>query len=107
MNGCVTDQERRNIARCIRPALESYFHLKFFDLILPNEWMGEFIAKVRNSTATDPFNKLVGQIQEMTDINDYSKKYHHRHNTNADMEPITDAELRNFCERTLNLIQLI
>ncbi|HEY8657748.1 MAG TPA: AAA family ATPase [Hanamia sp.] len=107
LNGCITDQERRNIARCIRPALESYFHLKFFDLILPTDWMGVFIAKVRNSTATDPFNKLIGQVQEMTDINDYSKKYHHRHNTNADIEPISDAELRNYCERTLNLIQLI
>jgi wobble nucleotide-excising tRNase len=107
LNGCVSDQERRNIARCIRPALESYFHLKFFDLILPTDWMGDFIAKVRNSIATDPFNKLIGQVQEMTDINDYSKKYHHRHNTNADIEPINDAELRNYCERTLNLIQLI
>jgi wobble nucleotide-excising tRNase len=107
VNGCVTDQERRNIARCIRPALESYFHLKFFDLILPTDWMGDFIAMVRTSTTTDPYNKLVGQVQEMTDINEYSKKYHHRHNTNADIEPINDAELRNYCERTLNLIQLI
>jgi len=62
---------------------------------------------VRTSITTDPFNKLFGQVQEMTDINDYSKKYHHRHNTNADLEPINDAELRNYCERTLNLIQLI
>jgi len=107
VSGCVDDQVRRNIARCIRPALESYFHLKFFDLILPTDWLGDFIAMVRTSITTDPFNKLFGQVQEMTDINDYSKKYHHRHNTNADLEPINDAELRNYCERTLNLIQLI
>jgi wobble nucleotide-excising tRNase len=107
LNGCITDQERRNIARCIRPALESYFHLKFFDLISPNDWMGGFINKVRNSTSTDSFNRLIPQLQEMDDINDYSKKYHHRHNTNADIEPVSDAELRNYCERTLDLIQLI
>jgi wobble nucleotide-excising tRNase len=106
-NGCFTDQERRNIARCLRPALESYFHLKFFDLLLPSEWLGNFIDKVRNSTTTDPYYRLLPEVDELTDINDYSKKYHHRHNTNSDSEPVTDAELRNYCDRTLKLIQLI
>ena len=105
--GCFTDQERRNIARCLRPALESYFHLKFFDIVSQSEWLGDFIKKVRNSATTDPLNRLFPKVTELTDINDYSKKYHHRHNTNADSEPITDAELRNYCERTLKLIQLI
>jgi wobble nucleotide-excising tRNase len=107
INGCFTDQERRNVARCLRPALESYFHLKFFDLVLQSEWLGSFIAKVRNSTTTDAYNRLLPEVAELTDINDYSKKYHHRHNTNADSELVTDAELRNYCERTLKLIQLI
>ena len=106
-NGCITDQERRNIARCLRPALESYFHLKFFDLVLPSEWLGNFIDKVRNSTTTDAYNRLLPEVAELTDINEYSKKYHHRHNTNSDNEPVTDAELRNYCNRTLKLIQLI
>lgn len=106
-NGCFTDQERRNIARCLRPALESYFHLKFFDLVLPSEWLGNFVDKIRNSTTTDPYSRLLPEVAELTDINDYSKKYHHRHNTNSDNEPVTDAELRNYCVRTLKLIQLI
>lgn len=106
-NGCFTDQDRRNIARCLRPALESYFHLKFFDLLLPSEWLGNFIDKVRNSTTIDPYYRLLPEVAELTDINDYSKKYHHRHNTNSDSEPVTDAELRNYCDRTLKLIQLI
>lgn len=107
VNGCYTDQDRRNIARCIRPALESYFHLKFFDIVSPSEWLGNFIDKVRNSTTTDAYNRLFPEVNELADINDYSKKYHHRHNTNADSEPVTDAELRNYCKRTLKLIQLI
>ncbi len=107
INGGITDQERRNVARCLRPALESYFHLKFFDLILPNEWLGNFIDKVRNSTVNDPFNRLNPFLSEMEDINNYSKKYHHRFNHNADNEQVTDAELRNYCDRTLKLIQHI
>lgn len=106
--GCLSDQERRGIARCLRPALESYFHLKFFDLVAPDDWLGDFISKVREaSSTTDRFFRLHSSLSELTDINDYSKKYHHRFNTNNESEPVTDAELRNYCERTLKLIQLI
>ncbi len=106
-NGCFTDQERRNVARCLRPALESYFHLKYFDLVAPSDWLGDFIAMVREATPDDRFYRLQSNINELTDINDYSKKYHHRFNTNNESEPITDAELRNYCDRTLKLIQVI
>lgn len=106
-NGCITDQDRRSVARCLRPALESYFHLKFFDLVAQNDWLGNFINMVRNATTTDPFHRLQSSLSELTDINDYSKKYHHRFNANNETEPVTDAELRNYCQRTLNLIQVI
>jgi len=106
-NGCYTDQERRSVARCLRPALESYFHLKFFDLISPNDWLGNFISMVRTATPADRFYRLQISFAELTEINDYSKKYHHRFNNNNDSEPIIDAELRNYCDRTLKLIQVI
>lgn len=107
-NGCLSDQERRGVARCLRPALESYFHLKFFDLVLPNDWLGDFILRVRTATnSTDRFFRLQSSLTELTDINDYSKKYHHRFNSSSDSEPVNDAELRNYCDRTLKLIQVI
>ncbi len=107
-NGCLSDQERRSVARCLRPALESYFHLKFFDLVLPNDWLGDFISRIRTATnSADRFFRLQSSLQELTDINDYSKKYHHRFNSNSDSEPVNDAELRNYCDRTLKLIQVI
>ena len=106
-NGCFTDQERRSVARCLRPALESYFHLKFFDIVAQNDWLGDFISKVRGATTTDPYHRLQSSLSDLTDINDYSKKYHHRFNANNENEPVTDAELRNYCQRTLDLIQVI
>lgn len=106
-NGCITDQDRRSIARCLRPALESYFHLKFFDLVAQNDWLGNFIDMVRNANTTDPYHRLIANLSDLTDINDYSKKYHHRFNANNETEPVNDAELRNYCQRTLNLIQVI
>ncbi|MFC2187392.1 AAA family ATPase [Fulvivirgaceae bacterium LMO-SS25] len=105
--GCITDQDRRSIARCLRPALESYFHLKFFDLVAQNDWLGNFIDMVRNATPADPYHRLQTNLSDLTDINDYSKKYHHRFNANNETEPVTDAELRTYCQRTLNLIQVI
>lgn len=106
-NGCITDQDRRSIARCLRPALESYFHLKFFDLVSQNDWLGNFIDMIRNANTTDPYHRLTANLSELTDINGYSKKYHHRFNANNETEPVNDAELRNYCQRTLNLIQVI
>jgi len=106
-HGSVTDQAKRGIARCLRPALESFFHLKFFDLVSPDDWLGDFISKLRTATATDPFFRLQSNLTELTDINDYSKKYHHRFNANNETEPVNDAELRNYCTRTLKLIQVI
>ncbi|HKJ81870.1 MAG TPA: AAA family ATPase, partial [Ignavibacteriaceae bacterium] len=106
-NGCITDQDRRSIARCLRPALESYFHLKFFDLISQNDWLGNFIDMVRNANTTDPYHRLKANLSDLTDMNDYSKKYHHRFNANNETEPVNDAELRNYCQRTLSLIQVI
>jgi len=107
INGSITDHDKRAIARCLRPALESYFHLKYFDLVSPNDWLGDFISKVRNSASGDPFFRLHGNLDELSDINDYSKKYHHRFNANNENEPVTDAELRTYCKRTLDLIQVI
>ncbi len=103
-NGALSDQERRSIARCLRPALESYFHLKFFDLVGQNDWLGDFISKVRTATnPSDRFYRLQNSLSELSDINDYSKKYHHRFNLHNDSEPVNDAELgRNYCMTELS-----
>ena len=106
-SGCVTDQERRDVARCLRPALESYFHLKFFNIVAQNDWLGDFIGRIRNSVPGDLTHRLFTQLQEFSEINDYSKKYHHRFNNNNENEPVNDSELRIYCARTLALIQLI
>lgn len=48
--------------------------------------------------------RLRPQLDELNDVNSYSKKYHHDQNPNARSEPIVDAELRTYVERTLALI---
>ena len=108
ISGCLSDKERRGVARCLRPALESYFRLKFFDILTDNDWLGGFIDRVRTSAdTTDRFYRLRDSLPEMKEINDYSKRFHHSFNNNYDNEPVNDAELRNFCQRTLAMIEVI
>jgi len=94
------------ISGCL--SLESYFRLKFFDILTDNDWLGGFIDRVRTSAdTTDRFYRLRDSLPEMKEINDYSKRFHHSFNNNYDNEPVNDAELRNFCQRTLAMIEVI
>lgn len=107
VNGTIVEEVKMSIARAIRPAIESYYHLKFFDFISETEWLGNFIRQVREAQPTDPFYRLQPSLTELTDLNNYSKRYHHRFNGNADNEPIVEGELRTYCQRALDLIQII
>jgi len=108
-NGVLTDQDRKAVARCLRPVLESYFHIKFFDVVRSDDWLGNFISKVRDAfnDTSNKFNRLFPYVDKLTDINDFSKKYHRRFNTNFENEPINNTELRSYCEKTMDMIQLI
>ena len=101
--GVVTDFDRREVIRCIRPVIEGIFRIKFFKEIKPNEWLGNFIDKIRNSKSGDKFHHLLQYIDELSDINDYSKEYHHSNPSYMEI-PINDSELRQYVHRTLNLI---
>jgi hypothetical protein len=78
--------------------------LRFPKSFKPDEWLGDFIAKIAAAAGTDPLVCLKPQHQELSDINDYSKKYHHPHPL-ADSEPISDTALQTYVKRTLKVIQ--
>lgn len=105
--GVLTDGDRRSIARLIRPVLEGYFRAKYYDEVTDNQWLGDFISKVRESTVGDVFHRLQPKSQQLSEINDFSKKYHHSSNDMADSEPINNAELRTYCQKTLELVHFI
>lgn len=98
------DNHMREIVRCIRPLLEGYLRMKFPKQFKSEEWLGDFIKKVRLSGNGEPLYAIRDKLTEISEINDYSKKYHHE-NPGADSEPITDTELRAFAERTIRVIQ--
>lgn len=94
----------RAVARAIRPFLECLLRACFPGHFQPNEWLGDFIAKIRAADETSGLQLARADLSELEAINDYSKKYHHQQNPNDDIEPINEDELHGYVKRTLRLV---
>ncbi len=94
----------RAVARAIRPFLECLLRTRFPGHFQRKEWLGEFFTKIRNADETSGLQLAKPDLSEMEAINDYSKKYHHQQNPNADTEPINEDELHAYVKRTLRLV---
>ena len=93
-----------DVARSIRPFLEGLLRVHFPGHFQPNEWLGDFIAKIRNCRETDGLSHAKADLPELEAINDYSKNYHHDQNPNADSEALSEDELHGYVKRTLRLV---
>jgi len=94
----------RDVVRAIRPMLEGYLRSTCIGSFSDGEWLGDFICKIRNADEDDPASNFQPILNEIEDINDYSKRFHHNNNSAADNEPLDDNELRAYAQRTLNLV---
>ncbi len=97
---------KRDVMRCIRPAIEGFFRIKYFNYIDDSHWLGDIIDFIRKSSEGDVFYKQKDNLDELIDINDYSKTYHHS-NPNYLEVCINTEELKNYCKRTIELISNI
>lgn len=105
-SGATTFSEKRETVRCIRPVIEGVFRIKYYGKIKPDEWLGDFIGYIRNAENGELFYNLKESYDELSDINDYSKEYHHS-NPNYLEVPINDEELRNYVLRTIDVLRKI
>ncbi|MBE3063402.1 MAG: AAA family ATPase [Spirochaetes bacterium] len=94
----------RAVARAIRPMLEGMLRSHFPGHFQPNEWLGDFIGKIRAADATSGLQHATADLAELDAINSYSKNHHHQQNPNADAVSINEDELHGYVKRTLHLV---
>lgn len=94
----------REVIRCIRPTIEGLFRIKYFNYITDNQWLGDFIKLIKDADSSSALYKLKDYIEEIEEINDYSKIFHHS-NPNYIEVGISTVELRNYVRRTLKLLE--
>jgi wobble nucleotide-excising tRNase len=94
-----------SIARCIRPVLEGNLKVRFPDSFTNNEWLGDYIGKIRNAEGSDVLFGIRPKLTELTQVNEYSKQFHHDTNPDGWKSVTTsDVELTSFARRTLDII---
>lgn len=94
----------RSVAMCIRPLLEGNLRIRFPKDFKSNEWLGDFIGKVREATS-DPLSQMRAHLLDLESINDFSKRFHHDRDPFAQTEPINEIELESYVKRTLDIIR--
>lgn len=93
-----------SIARRIRPLLEGNLRMRFPREFKNNEWLGDFIEKIREAKTGEVLDLLKDNLKTLTDINDYSKRFHHDKDSTIYSESTSEAELRSYVKQTLDLI---
>lgn len=107
-NGAQNDSDRRDVIRCLRPVLEGFIRVKYFELLSNNQWLGDFIKAIRESKEGGELFRLKESaiFDALTDINDYSKSFHHSSPSTPDIAP-NEEELEIMVDKTLSLIKAI
>ena len=96
----------RDVVRCLRPAIEGIIRIKYKNILNENEWLGDFIQKIKNAKESEPLFRLQNLLEELEEINDYSKSYHHSNPSYMENE-LSEKELTYYCKKTRQIIELI
>ena len=106
LTDCYNDSigDKKLVVKTIRPLLEDYLKFKIPRQFSNEEWLGDFIRKIREANVNTALGAAKDILEELDAINDYSKRFHHGTNPNADNEIIDDGELQAYVKRTLDIV---
>ncbi len=96
--------ERINVVRTIRPYLEGWLRKRYKGYFLNSDSLGDCIHHFKNKYISIR-NKLISEndYQELINIHNFSRKYHHDISDNKDNERIDKNDLKSYIQRTLEL----
>jgi wobble nucleotide-excising tRNase len=90
----------RDVVQKIRPVVETYSRYLGGGVIADADTLGTIVAKIRGAGQA---HQLFDICDDLEELNDYTKRYHHGENPNAAIEPISDGELYGYVKRTLEI----
>ena len=87
----------REVAQSIRPVLEGYLRMACPEFFPPGQLLGPFrgIAQQRAASGTPIIDAT--KLTELSNLTEYSNRFHHDTNPAWDSEHINDGELRDSC----------
>ncbi|HKV96598.1 MAG TPA: AAA family ATPase [Gammaproteobacteria bacterium] len=94
----------RDVAKAIRPLLEGYYYRRFPGAIPRKLLFGQIVALAIDPATTGPLINIRPLAQELLEINDYARQFHHDTNPGADSVQVVDSELLGFARRALAVI---
>jgi wobble nucleotide-excising tRNase len=103
-DGLPDESDLRTIIRAIRPYLEGYLRHRYPDRFTGKIMIGEMLSIIRNSASTDEISILLPKLQELEDINTFSRTAHHG-SDGSPTQRTTETEVMSFVERTLNFVR--
>ena len=92
----------REVAQSLRPVLEGYMRVACPEHFPPGQLLGPFrgLAQQRAAAGTPIINPT--KLTELSNLTEYSNRFHHDTNPAWDTEHINDAELLGFVRRPLD-----
>lgn len=94
-----------DLVRKMRVVLETYSRTTYPASFEVGDWLGDIVRKIREGGDAHPAAALYDELDQ---INDYTKQYHHGEDV-ADATPdqIDSAELTGFVRRTLKVVNAL
>ncbi|MGF7025049.1 AAA family ATPase [Sphingobacterium sp. HSC-15S19] len=105
-SGDSSDAGKREVIRCIRPTLEGVLKTKYFEIIPNNIWLGEIIELIKAAQQSSRLFKLKGLAEDLIELNDYTKSFHHSSGDNRQMI-VDNGELSRYIQLMMRTIDEI
>ncbi len=94
----------KDVARCIRQALEAYFRTKFPTAWEETDWLGDMIRKIRDAQPGSLLHHAAHLVTDLTEVNNWGKRYYHAETDGSDAGEVDPKELLGYVKQTLEII---
>ncbi len=95
------DRDPRDVIKKLRPVAETHMRRLAPGRLEVVRGLGDMIQRIRSDQRPEP---LVDSLPDLTDINDYTRKYMHGENPNAASESVSRSELQGFVRKLLEIV---